>query len=115
LEEWTLLLEPHKQYIIPTGLYISLPDEYEAQIRPRSGLAAKHGITIVNSPGTIDSDYIGEIKIILMNISNIPYKISHGDRIAQIVINKFERIYWNVVDKLKPTERGDGGFSSTGK
>lgn len=121
-----LWLYPNKQYLIPTGINISLPKPfietetgegwgYEAQIRPRSGLAAKHGITIVNSPGTIDCDYIGEIKIILMNISNIPYKIQHGDRIAQMVINRFEKISWNKVDKLNSTDRGEGGFSSTGR
>lgn len=125
LKKWTLLLEPHKQYVVPTGLHISLPGTiigptgegwgYEAQIRPRSGLAAKHGITFVNSVGTIDCDYRGEIKIILMNISNIPYKIEDGDRIGQIIINRFEKIIWNEVTELDSTERGEGGFSSTGK
>jgi len=125
-EKWELVLEPHKQYIVPTGIYIGLPKPhielssgegygYEAQIRPRSGLAAKHGITIVNSPGTIDSDYIGQIKIILMNTSDIPFKIEHGDRIAQMVINRYERISWDVVDGLDRTDRGEGGLGSTGK
>jgi len=121
----TLMLEPNRQYIIPTGIYIGLPEPvvdivsgegyaYEAQIRPRSGLAAKHGITVVNSPGTIDVDYIGEIKIILLNLTNIPFEISYGDRIAQMVINRVEKIIWDEVDKLDETDRGSGGFMSTG-
>lgn len=120
-----LWLEPHKQYLIPTGIFISLPKPifnndlaegwgYEAQIRPRSGLSAKHGIGIANSIGTIDSDFRGEIMVILINLSNIPFKINNGDRIAQMVINRFEKISWNLVEKLDDTERGEGGFSSTG-
>lgn len=118
-------LLPNKQYVIPTGIYISLPHPmidnttgegwgYEAQIRPRSGLSSKYGLTILNSPGTIDSDYTGEIKIIMMNLGDKPYRIEHGDRIAQMVINRYEKISWNVVDELRKTERGSGGFSSTG-
>lgn len=119
-------LKPHKQYIIPTGIFIALPKPsveiasgegfgYEAQIRPRSGMAANHGITVVNSPGTIDPDYRGEIKIILMNLTETPFKISHGDRIAQMVINRFERVAFDVVDNLDETDRGEGGFGHTGK
>jgi len=125
LNDNELILEPNKQYIIPTGIYIKLPDPvidtvigegyvYEAQIRPRSGLAAKHGITVVNSPGTIDSDYIGEIKVILLNMTKSPFKIKHGDRISQMVINRVEKISWNETDTLKETKRGSGGFMSTG-
>lgn len=116
-----LALVPNKIYIIPTGLFISIPnpdnDEwgYEAQIRPRSGLSAKHGITLLNSPGTIDMDYRGEIKIILMNLSNTPYVIKHGDRIAQMLISKYYKIKWQSVIDLDDTSRGEGGFGSTGK
>jgi len=120
-----LWLRPHTQYIIPTGIFIQLPKPiievhsgegwgYEAQIRPRSGLAAKHGITIVNCVGTIDSDYRGEIMVILMNLLNIPHKISHGDRIAQMIINRYERISWYNVESLDETERGGGGLGHTG-
>ena len=107
-------LMPGKSCLIPTGLFISLPVGYEAQIRPRSGLALKYGITVLNTPGTIDSDYRGEIGVILVNHGEFPYTIKNGERIAQMVIAKCERAYFNVVDKLDETERGDGGFGHTG-
>jgi len=110
-----VILKPLERKIIPTGLYIALPDGYEAQIRPRSGLAIKHGITLVNTPGTIDADYRGEIGIIMINLSNEDFEIKDGERIAQMVINKYEKITWETVDKLDETQRGTGGFGSTGK
>lgn len=100
--------------IIPTGLYIELPCGYEAQIRPRSGLAAKKGITLLNSPGTIDADYRGEIGVILVNLSKDPFTIENGERIAQMVIAKYEQVVWNPVDALSSTTRGENGFGSTG-
>ncbi|MBK8562160.1 MAG: dUTP diphosphatase [Saprospiraceae bacterium] len=100
--------------LIPTGLFIELPHGYEAQVRPRSGLSIKKGLTLVNSPGTIDSDYRGEIKIILVNLSNQPQTVEPGERIAQMVIAKYEQIEWAEVDVLSETERGAGGFGSTG-
>ncbi len=114
LEE-PVVLHPGERKLIPTGLYIALPEGYEAQIRPRSGLAIKHGITLLNSPGTIDADYRGEIKIILINHSNESFLIEDGARIAQMVINKFEQIEWQPVEELDKTSRGEGGFGSTGK
>ena len=107
-------LGPLERAMIPTGLYIALPDGIEAQIRPRSGLAAKHGISILNAPGTVDADYRGEVKVILVNLSNEPFVINPGERIAQMVVAKYERVDWNVVDSLDDTERGSGGFGSTG-
>lgn len=101
--------------LVGTGLYLSIPEGYEAQIRPRSGLAINHGITVLNSHGTIDSDYRGEIKIILHNTSIIPYTIEKGERIAQMVFNKVERVTFEEVDSLDDTERGDGGFGHSGK
>jgi len=100
--------------LIPTGLSIALPAGYEAQIRPRSGLAAKHGVTVLNTPGTIDADYRGEIKVILINHGQEPFTIERGMRIAQMVIAKHEQIAWDIVDDLEETERGAGGFGSTG-
>ena len=100
--------------MIPTGLYIALPEGYEAQIRPRSGLAAKHGVTVCNSPGTVDADYRGEIKVILVNLSKEKFVINPGERIAQMVIAKYEKIEWDEVEVLDETERGAGGFGSTG-
>tara|TARA_B100001059_G_scaffold4746_1_gene3961 strand:+ start:890 stop:1327 length:438 start_codon:yes stop_codon:yes gene_type:complete len=108
-------LEPLERKIIYTGLKIALPEGYEAQIRPRSGLAAKYGITVLNSPGTIDADYRGEIGVILVNLSNTSFTIQPGDRIAQLVISKFEQIDWLPMDELSDTKRGEGGFGSTGK
>ena len=100
--------------MVPTGLYIALPEGYEAQIRPRSGLAAKHGVTVCNSPGTVDADYRGEIKVILVNLSKEKFVINPGERIAQMVIAKYEKIEWDEVEVLDETERGVGGFGSTG-
>ena len=100
--------------LVPTGLYIALPEGYEAQIRPRSGLAAKHGVTVCNSPGTVDADYRGEIKVILVNLSKDRFVINPGERIAQMVIAKYEKIEWDEVEVLDETERGAGGFGSTG-
>ena len=101
--------------MVPTGLYIELPAGYEAQIRPRSGLAAKHGVTVCNSPGTVDADYRGEIKVILVNLSKEKFVINPGERIAQMVIAKYEKIEWVEVAELGETERGAGGFGSTGR
>lgn len=108
-------LQPLERALIPTGLYIALPAGHEAQIRPRSGMAYKHGITVLNSPGTIDADYRGEIKVLLANLSNEAFTIHHGDRVAQMVIARHERIAWKVVEELEDTERAAGGFGSTGK
>ena len=108
-------LEPLERRIIHTGLKIALPEGYEAQIRPRSGLAVKYGITVLNSPGTIDADYRGEIGVILVNLSNTSFTIQPGDRIAQLVVAKFEQIDWLPMDELSDTKRGEGGFGSTGK
>ncbi len=107
-------LKPLERTLVPTGLYIELPEGYEAQVRPRSGLAAKHGISIVNTPGTIDPDYRGEIKVILVNLSDVPFTLEPGERIAQMVISRFEHICWNEVETLSETERGEGGFGHTG-
>lgn len=108
------VLKPLERAIIPTGLFISLPVGYEAQVRPRSGLAAKKGISVLNSPGTIDADYRGEIKVILVNLSNDNFEIKHGERIAQMIISKHETVEWKNVELLDETVRGDGGFGSTG-
>jgi dUTP pyrophosphatase len=101
--------------LIPTGLFIALPPGYEAQVRPRSGLAAKQGLTVLNSPGTIDADYRGEIKVILVNLSSEKVVIKNGDRIAQMVVARHERVLWQSVEALNVTSRGEGGFGSTGK
>lgn len=106
---------PLERTLVPTGLYIALPAGYEAQVRPRSGLAAKHGITVLNTPGTIDADYRGEIKVILVNLSNEPFEIVPGERIAQMVIARHEHVEWEETDALDSTERGAGGFGSTGR
>jgi dUTP pyrophosphatase len=108
-------LKSLERYLVPTGLFIELPQGYEAQIRPRSGLAVKQGLTCLNTPGTIDSDYRGEIKILLINLSGENQIIRHGDRIAQMVVQKVERIAWQEVEELSETLRSDGGFGSTGK
>jgi len=110
-----ITLRSLERRLIPTGLYIELPIGYEAQIRPRSGLSIKKGLSLVNSPGTVDSDYRGEIGVILVNLSNEPQTIAAGERIAQMVIAKYEQIEWRQVDVLSDTERGAGGFGSTGK
>jgi dUTP pyrophosphatase len=109
-----IIINPLERVLIPTGLFIALPKGYEAQIRPRSGLAIKQGLTCLNTPGTIDSDYRGEINVILINLSNEVQTIKNGDRIAQMVIAKYEIGEWNLVDSLDETSRGSGGFGSTG-
>ncbi len=109
-----ITLQPLERTIVKTGLFIELPIGYEAQVRPRSGLAAKKGITVLNTPGTIDADYRGEIGVILVNLSNEVFVIENGERIAQLVIAKHERAEWNEVDQLSDTSRGAGGFGSTG-
>ena len=108
-------LQPFQRCLIPTGLHIELPKGYEAQIRPRSGLALKHGITVLNSPGTVDADFRGEIKILLINLSNEVFTIQHGERIAQMIIAKHEQVNWIEAAELSLTERGAGGYGSTGK
>jgi len=110
-----ITLKPLERILVPTGLYIELPVGYEAQIRPRSGLALKKGITVLNTPGTIDADYRGEIGIILINLSNDEFVIQHGERICQMVIASHEHIGWDQVEFLEETERGTGGFGHTGK
>ena len=113
--EAPITLGPLQRALVPTGLHIALPPGYEAQVRPRSGLAAKHGITVLNAPGTIDADYRGEIKVILVNLSDTPFEIDPGERIAQMVVARHEQIEWEEVDALDETGRGEGGFGSTGK
>lgn len=109
-----VVLNPLERKLIPTGLYISLPDGYEAQMRPRSGLAIKHGITLLNAPGTIDADYRGEIGVILVNLSNEPFTVNDGERICQMVVAAHSQVEWIPVECLDDTERGDGGFGHTG-
>ncbi|WP_295770391.1 dUTP diphosphatase [uncultured Mucilaginibacter sp.] len=111
----TVVLKPMERKLIPTGLHIELPESFEAQIRPRSGLAFKHGIGIVNSPGTIDADYRGEIKVLLINFSDTDFEINTGDRIAQMIVAKHEKVEWEKVDVLSETIRGAGGYGHTGK
>ena len=108
-------LGPLERALIPTGLYIALPDGTEAQVRPRSGLAAKHGISVLNAPGTIDADYRGEVKVILVNLSNEPFVVNPGERIAQMVVAQYAKVEWEEVEILDETLRGEGGFGSTGK
>ena len=110
-----VILKPMERALLPTGLFVAIPEGYEIQIRPRSGLAIKQGITCLNTPGTIDADYRGEIKVILINLSAEEQTIQPGDRIAQMVLQKVERIEWQVTDSLDDTARGTGGFGSTGK
>jgi dUTP pyrophosphatase len=110
----SITIGPLERALVPTGLFIELPEGTEAQIRPRSGLAFKHGLTVLNSPGTIDSDYRGEIKVILVNLSNEPFIITDGERVCQMVIAKHEYISWQQVDELEDTSRSSGGFGSTG-
>ena len=107
-------LRPLQRQMVPTGLFIELPDGYEAQVRPRSGMAHRQGITCLNSPGTVDSDYRGEIKVILINLSDSDQTIYHGDRIAQLIISKVEKARWELVPKLNSSTRGEGGFGHTG-
>jgi dUTP pyrophosphatase len=112
--EAPVTLKPLQRALLPTGLFIELPEGHEAQIRPRSGLAYKHGISIVNSPGTIDADYRGEIKVLLVNLSDQDFVVEDGERIAQMVVAKYERIEWSEAQSLTDTERGAGGYGSTG-
>ncbi|WP_106292566.1 dUTP diphosphatase [Arcticibacter pallidicorallinus] len=109
-----IILKPFQRLLIPSGLFIELPKGCEAQIRPRSGLALKHGITVLNSPGTIDADYRGEIKILLINLSDTDFRIQSGDRIAQMIIAKHEQISWEAAESLNETSRGTGGYGHTG-
>lgn len=113
--EGPVVLQPGERRLIPTGIHIGLPQGYEAQVRPRSGLALKHGITCLNSPGTIDADYTGDVGVILINHGQESFTINDGDRIAQMVIAKYKQVTWVEVDELQATERGDGGFGHTGK
>lgn len=108
-------LAPLERVLVPTGLYVEIPEGYEIQVRPRSGLAAKYGISVANAPGTIDPDYRGEIKVILVNLSNEVFELKPGERIAQLVVAQFTRIEWESVEQLSDTERGAGGFGSTGR
>lgn len=113
-----MILNPGERKLVPTGLYLEIPENCEAQIRPRSGLAFKHGITVLNSPGTIDPDYRGEVKVLLINLSNEAFEIQNGERIAQMVISRFQQIEWQSVgsvEELSDTERGAGGFGHSGK
>ena len=113
--EAPVTLGPLERTLVPTGLFIALPAGFEAQVRPRSGLAARHGVTVLNTPGTIDADYRGEIKVILVNLSDTPFEIVPGERIAQMVVARHERVEWEETDSLDETERGAGGFGSTGR
>lgn len=110
-----VVLQPLQRMLVPTGLYIALPEGYEAQVRPRSGLSIKHGITVLNTPGTVDADYRGEVCVILVNLSQEPFEIVPGERIAQMVIARHEQVEWEEVEILNETLRGAGGFGSTGK
>ncbi|MBQ4277134.1 MAG: dUTP diphosphatase [Bacteroidaceae bacterium] len=111
----SLTIAPGRRALVPTGLFIALPEGYEAQVRPRSGLALKHGVTVLNSPGTIDADYRGEVCVILANLSDVPFVVNDGDRIAQMVIARYTQAEWLEVEELGDTERGAGGFGHTGK
>ena len=113
--ESPVILEPMQRRLVPTGLFMALPPGFEAQVRPRSGLALKHGITVLNSPGTIDADYRGEVCVILANLSEEPFVVNDGERIAQMVIARHEQAEWEPVDVLDETERGAGGFGHTGR
>lgn len=110
----TLTMKPLERILVPTGIFVSIPHGYEAEIRPRSGIAYKYGVTVLNTPGTIDADYRGEIKVILINLGGEPFVIQHGDRIAQMVFKSVAQVDWKLVDVLPGTERGEGGFGSTG-
>lgn len=110
----TIELEPGEYKLIPTGLYIALPEGTEAQVRPRSGLAFKNGVTVLNSPGTIDADYRGEVGVLLVNHGKSKFLIQHGDRIAQMVVAEYSRVQWRLSENLSSTQRGEGGFGSTG-
>jgi dUTP pyrophosphatase len=112
--EEPLTLKPLERLLLPTGISIGIPEGYEAEVRPRSGIAIKHGVTILNTPGTIDADYRGEVKVILINLGTEPFVINNGDRIAQMVFKKVAQVDWKVVETLPETLRGEGGFGSTG-
>ena len=114
LPEGGITLNPMQRAMVPTGLFMEIPEGYEGQVRPRSGLAAKHGITVLNTPGTIDADYRGEVKVILINLSDVPFAINHGDRIAQIVFARCEQAQLAETDTISDTERGAGGFGHSG-
>lgn len=114
LEE-PIVLAPLQRTLVPTGLFLEIPEGYEVQVRPRSGLAAKHGITVINTPGTIDSDYRGEVKVPIVNLSDESFTIAHGERIAQMIFAKYERVTFQQVEELSDTQRGTAGFGSTGK
>ena len=109
-----ITIGPLERVMVPTGLYFQIPEGYEIQLRPRSGLAAKHGITVINSPGTIDPDYRGELKVLLVNLSNEPFEMQPGERVAQLVFARYERLAWEEAVVLDETRRGEGGFGSTG-
>ena len=113
--EQPVSLQPLERTLIPTGLFMEIPQGYEIQVRPRSGLAIKQGLTCLNTPGTIDADYRGEVKVILINLSNEEQTIQHGDRVAQIVLQKVEKLQWQLTEELEETQRNDGGFGHTGK
>ena len=113
--ENTIVIGSMERFLVPTGLFLELPMGYEAQIRPRSGMAVKQGITVLNAPGTIDSDYRGELKVILINLSSEQQSIHHGDRIAQMIVSTVDQVKWKPVKKLKATKRNEGGFGHTGK
>ena len=110
-----VILSPLQRAMVPTGIYLALPQGTEAQVRPRSGLAAKYGISVLNAPGTIDADYRGEVKVILVNLSNETFTVNPGERIAQLVLARYERVEWAEVESLDETARGEGGFGSTGR
>ncbi|HMM11664.1 MAG TPA: dUTP diphosphatase [Bacteroidales bacterium] len=110
-----MLMQPGERAMVPTGLFIEIPEGFEAQVRPRSGLAIKHGVTVLNSPGTIDADYRGEVNVILINLGSQPFEIRHGDRIAQMIVSRHEKVIWQQTDELSHTARGKGGFGHTGK
>lgn len=114
LTEGAVTIQPLQRAMIPTGLFMEIPEGYEGQVRPRSGLAAKHGVTVLNTPGTIDADYRGEVKVILVNLSDVPFTINPGDRIAQIVFARCEQAQWDETDSISETERGTGGFGHSG-
>jgi len=110
-----IVLKPFERFLVPTGIFIGIPEGYEAEVRPRSGIAIKHGITVLNTPGTIDADYRGEVKVILINLGGEVFTINNGDRIAQMVFKKVARVDWKVVEALPESMRGEGGFGSTGQ
>lgn len=114
LPDGQIVIEPLQRALIPTGLYMQLPQGFECQIRPRSGLALKKGISVPNTPGTIDADYRGEIKVILINLSDTPFTVTDGERVCQMVITRYEKVKWEQVERIDSTERGDGGFGHTG-